>query len=340
MILPQFEVLTPKTIDEACAELARYRDEGAVVLAGGTDLLVDLRQPIIPQHVPRCDGCSSHPQGQVATTIDCGAWEADPLLHPGGSIRPTADRAPKYVVSLHRIKQLRGIEILPDGALRIGACTTITEIERHPEIRTRWTALAEGADHLGSPLVRNRGTLGGNIANARPAADTAVPTIGLGATLILRGPNAERRVPAADFPLAPGKTVRQPDEIITAVEYPAAGEHSGSAYYKLANRKVLEISTVCVSVYLALDQPGGKIKAVRVALGAVGPTPLVAASVDGILIGQHPSTDLITEAAQAARNNARPIDDHRGSAWYRLEMVEVLTRRLLTLALNRAESRP
>ncbi len=339
MILPQFEVLTPNTIEEACADLARYRDDGAVVLAGGTDLLVDLRRPIIPQHVPRCDGCSSHPQGHISTTIDCGEWESDPFLYSGGTIRAAAERAPGYVVSLHRIKELRGIDISPDGSLRIGACTTITEIERHPDIRTHWTALAEGADHLGSPLVRNRGTLGGNIANARPAADTAVPSIGLGAILHISGARRERQQPAAEFPLGPGKTTLQQDEIIAAVEYPPPGKYSGSAYYKLANRKALEISTVGVAVYLALDEPGGKITAVRVTLGAVGPIPLVAASVKRLLIGQRPSTDLLTEAAQAARNDARPIDDHRGSAWYRLEMVEVLTRRLLALALERAESR-
>jgi CO/xanthine dehydrogenase FAD-binding subunit len=340
MILPRFDVLVPDSLDGACQMLKEYSSRGVRILAGGTDLLVNLRKPIIPQHVPRCDGCARHPAGMVRSTIDCELWDSEPLADAGGPLRSTfqdpQNAGPKFLISLHRLKDLKGIKKLADGALEIGALITITEIERSSEVRRNWEALAEGADNLGSPLVRNRGTLGGNIANARPAADLAVPTIGLGGMLTLRSLDGERSIAAKDFPRAPGVTEIKPDEILAAVTYPAAPLYSGSAYYKLANRKALEISTVGVSVWLALEEPNGRIKDVRIALGAVGPTPIVAGSVKDILTGKIPDEALFKSAAQAAANDARPIDDHRGSAQYRLQMVELLSERLLKIAYERA----
>jgi len=340
MILPRFDVLVPNTVEEACAMLAEHADEGARILAGGTDILVDLRRPIIPQHVPRCDGCPTHPQGQVLTTIECRPSDADPLMDAGGSLRAAlkepCHEAPAYLVSLHKLDKLKGIETSGNGRLKIGALTTITEIERHADIRKNWTALAEGADNLGSPLVRNRGTIGGNIANARPAADTAIPTIALGGKITLKSPSGERQVAAEEFATGPGQSVMEQDEILTRVSFPAPAPHSGSAYYKLANRKALEISMVGVAVWMALEKSGGPIKDVRVALGAVGPTPILAQSVRDVLIGNIPDDETIVKAARAAAGDARPIDDHRGSAWYRVQMVETLALRLLKIAIDRA----
>lgn len=339
MILPRFDVLVPETVDEACSMLATHAEQGVRVLAGGTDILVDLRRPIIPQHVPRCDGCPSHPQGRILSTIECKPSDSGPLMDPGGSIRAALEdprhASPSYLVSLHKLKELKGIEQLPDGSLRVGALTTITSIMRSQIVCGGWTALAEGARSLGSPLVRNRGTIGGNIVNARPAADMAVPTIGLNGTLTLKAPEGERTVAAHDFPQGPGISVIKPDEILTAVHFPPPVPHSASAYYKLANRKALEISTVGVAVWLALESPDGPVKDVRVALGAVGPTPILAKSVADALTGKNPDDKLLKEAARAAANDARPIDDHRGAAWYRVQMVELLTLRLLETVITR-----
>jgi carbon-monoxide dehydrogenase medium subunit len=339
MILPRFDVLVPETIEEACSMLADYSDDGVRLLAGGTDLLVDLRRPIVPQHVPRCDGCPTHPEGRVVTTIECEPESSDQLMDSAGSIRAAIEdprhASPAYLVSLHKLSNLKGIELLDDGRLRIGAMTTISEIELSEDIRNHWTALADGADNLGSPLVRNRGTLGGNIANARPAADTAVPTIALNAELLLQGSSGSRTVTAKDFATGPGVSIIKPDEILTHVYYPPPMPYSGSAYYKLANRKALEISTVGVAVWMAVESPDGPIVNVRVALGAVGPTPILADSVKAVLIGKVPDSDLLMEAAHVAAGDARPIDDHRGSAWYRVQMVEKLTFRLLKSVLNR-----
>jgi CO/xanthine dehydrogenase FAD-binding subunit len=191
MILPRFDVLVPQTVEEACIMLAEHGNDGVCLLAGGTDLLVDLRRPIVPFHVPRCDGCHVHPDGNILTTIECGPPESDPLMASAGSIRAArADfegKPPAYLVSMHKLDELKGVSLKEDGSLRIGALTTITEIGRSADIRKNWTALGEGADSLGSPLVRNRGTLGGNIANARPAADMVIPSVGLGASLTLQG---------------------------------------------------------------------------------------------------------------------------------------------------------
>ena len=320
--------------------LIEHANSGIRLLAGGTDLLVDLQSPIIPQHVPRCDGCLTHPEGAVRSTIDCRLWDSDPTMASNGSLRGALRNeglaSPAYLISLHKLDELRGIQKLQDGSLRIGAMTTISEIGRSEEVGNGWASLAEGAECLGSPLVRNLATLGGNIANARPAADTAVPTIALDGTLTLQGASGMRYVPARDFPRGPGISVIKPDEILTAVIYPPSPPHSASAYYKLANRKALEISTVGVAVWLSLEEPGGPVADARIALGAVGPTPILAESARDVLIGKIPNKEILIEAAQAAGDDARPIDDHRGSAWYRLQMVEILTSRLLKVALQRA----
>jgi carbon-monoxide dehydrogenase medium subunit len=340
MILPRFDVLVPVSIDEACAMLSKYADKGVEILAGGTDILVDLKRPIVPVGVPECKGCATHKSAGVKSTIDCGWWEGDSS--------PEADRAlltkvrdsnwkyPGYLISIHKIKELRGIAVNDGGNLIVGAMTTITDIERSGIIREKWTALAEGADFLGSPLVRNRGTIGGNIANARPAADTFIPSVGLGGVLNIQSEKGSRKVAVDSFATAPGKTVMKKGEIITAIEYPAPPKFSGSAYYKLANRKALEISNVGAAVWIALEKPDGPVSDIRVALGAVGPTPILAESAKKVLVGKKPDDASIKKAAKAARDDAKPIDDHRGSAWYRSMMVELVTDRLIRLAVKRA----
>jgi carbon-monoxide dehydrogenase medium subunit len=251
-------------------------------------------------------------------------------------VQDSIHKYPGYLISIHKIKELRGIEVHEEGSLRVGAMTTITDIERSKIIREKWTALAEGADSLGSPLVRNRGTIGGNIANARPAADTFIPSVALGGVLVIQSDKTSRKIPVDKFALAPGRTVMEKGEIITAIEYPAPPEFSGSAYYKLANRKALEISNVGVAVWIALEKPGGTVADIRVALGAVGPTPILAKSVREVLAEKMPGDAIIKRAAKAAGNDARPIDDHRGSAWYRSTMVEIVADRMIRLAVKRA----
>ena len=304
-MLPQFDLLQPKTIAEACGLLAEFTPKGAAILAGGTDILVDIRVPIIPQHLPRCKGC-------------------DPKT---GLPLKSLDR-PSCLIALSRIPELRRVEELPDGRISVGAMVSIADLCNAPLIRAKLTALAEGADNLGSPLVRNRGTLGGNICNARPAADAFVPAVALGAILELISVRGTRLVPAEEFATGPGKTVRQLDEILTRIYFPVHGGKTGSACLKLANRKALEIGVVNVATVLMLNDKN-VIAEVRIALGAVAPTPILAKKAVDFLVGQKPTEDNFAKAGKIAAGECKPITDHRGSALYRIEMVPILVRRAL-----------
>ncbi|HEX7344949.1 MAG TPA: xanthine dehydrogenase family protein subunit M [bacterium] len=309
-MLPQFDLLQPKTIAEACDLLVKQAPKGAAILAGGTDILVDIRIPIIPQHLPRCKGCDPK-TGLPLKSLD----------------KPTC------LIALSRIPELRRIEELPDGRISIGAMVSITDLCNSPLIRAKLTALAEGADNLGSPLVRNRGTLGGNICNARPAADAFIPAVALGANLELMSVRGTRQVPADEFAIGPGKTVRQPDEILTRIIFPALPNKTGSACIKLANRKALEIGVVNVAAVLSLND-AGQIVDVRIALGAVAPTPILAKKAADFLKGKKPTEENFRKAGKFASGECKPITDHRGSALYRIEMVPILVRRGLEHAMT------
>jgi carbon-monoxide dehydrogenase medium subunit len=306
-MLLKFDVLQPKSLQEACALLQEHAPQGVAVLGGGTDLLVNLRMPIIPEHLPR----SKNP--------------------PTGGPK-AIEKIPAWLLALSRIPELRGISEM-DGQIAIGAMTTITEVVLSPLVRQKLAALAGGAENLGSPLVRNRGTLGGNLCNARPAADTLIATVALSGQLELHSARGVRTVPAENFATAPGKTIIAPDEILVRILYPIPTGKSGSAFYKLANRKALEIAVVNAASALTLNDKGN-ISQARIALGAVAPTPILAVRAAQLLIGQKPSAKLFQEAGKIAATECKPITDHRGSAGYRVDMVEVLVRRVLENSVN------
>lgn len=194
-------------------------------------------------------------------------------------------------------------------------------------------ALAQGAGALGSPQVRNRASLGGNLATARPAGDICVPLLALGARITLIGPNGERQVELAEFFKGPGQTTLAVTEVLTKALLASGQPGSGSAYCKLGLRKSLEISLVSSASWLSLEDDGKTIKEGRVALGAVAPTPMLSAGAAKALAGAPADEKTFAAAAAAAAADARPIDDHRGSAEYRREMVAVLTKRCLAGAL-------
>ena len=312
MSLPHFEVLQPQTVAEACQLLKQHGKEGAAILAGGTDILVDIRIPIILEHLPRCKGC-------------------DPMT---GMPQKFKD-APAYMIALSRISALQGIEELPGGDIVIGAMTSITEIVRSPLIREKLQALAQGCDHLGSPLVRNRGTIGGNICNARPAADTVIPSYALGARVELTSSSATRIVDIQDFITGPGKTICEDSEILTKVIFAQPSVKSGSSCIKVANRKALEIAVVNAASLIVLDE-SGRITRARISLGAVAPTPILAPKAATSLIGQIPSEELFDKAGEIAATECKPISDHRGTKPYRLDMVKVLVQRTLEKAADNA----
>jgi carbon-monoxide dehydrogenase medium subunit len=265
----------------------------------------------------------------------------------GGGVRPIAGGTdlvvnmrrrivtPEHLVSLGRIKELCAVD-LSDRVFTFGACCTVASLAESAVIGSRFHALSEGALSLGSPLVRNLATAGGNLVTARPAADLPPPLMAYGASVTLQSAQDQRLVSLDQFFLGPGRTVMKPAEILTRIVIEIPPAFSGSSYIKLGTRRALEISIVSVASFLALERPGGRIQSARIVLGAVAPVPLRARDAENALIGEIPSRSLFGKAGEAAARESKPIDDHRGTAEYRRDMVGVLTQKTLQVALERA----
>ncbi len=243
---------------------------------------------------------------------------------------------PALVVSIARLAELARIQASGDGGLEIGALATMARLASDETVRVAAPALAEAAAQVGSPQVRNRATIGGNLVNASPCADSAPPAAVLDAQVVLVSRQGERRLSLAEFMTGPATTVRRPDELLTRIAIPAPGERTGSAYQTLTRRKALEITIASSTARLSLAADG-TVATARVCLGSVAPTWLLSDGAAQALAGQQPTDEAIAAAARAAAADATPIDDLRAAAQYRKWMVEVLTRRALTLARARAE---
>jgi aerobic carbon-monoxide dehydrogenase medium subunit len=243
--------------------------------------------------------------------------------------------APERVISLLRVAELSGLR--KDGhGLRIGSLARHVELERSPLLRNGWAILAEAAHKIGSPQIRNLGTIGGNLSNASPAADTAPALLVLQAEVNLAGPRGERRIPLASFWTGPGRTVLQKDEILKEVLIPPTPSDPRGAYLKLGRRKSLDLALVSVAVLLAL-KPGTRLcQEARVALGAVAPTPIRAREAEKFLQGKNLDEGVIQEAGTKVQGECSPISDVRASAEYRRAMVKVLVERAIQKALGMA----
>jgi carbon-monoxide dehydrogenase medium subunit len=248
--------------------------------------------------------------------------------------------APGHLVSLRRVPGLCGIEA--DGAaLRIGAMTTIAEIAAHPFIRSHFAALVEACDSFSTMQVATMGTLGGNIANASPAADSAPALLAYGAEVVIYGPEGERRAPPGEFFVGPGRSALRRGEIVTAVSLPRppASEVTnlrvsrGSAFLKMG-RVAADIAKA--SAAATLTREGDCIVEARLAFGSVAPTPLRALKAEALLRGQLFTPELIAQAAELAAQEVSPIDDVRSQAWYRREIVRVMAEDGLCRAWTRA----
>jgi carbon-monoxide dehydrogenase medium subunit len=281
MLLPRFAYHRPQGLAEAVEILAER--PGARVLAGGTDLLVNLKR---------------------------------------GSARASE------VVDVSGLEELAGLRS-GRGRLFIGAATTAATIAGGRALAHGLRLLVLGARSLGSPQVRNRATLGGNLATARPAGDLLPALLCLEARVQTAGPQGEREVPAFSFFLGPGQTVLEPAEIVRGVRLERPGPGSGGGYHKLGVRRALEIALVSAAAFLALEADGKTVAQARVALGAVAPTPIRATGAEQVLVGRKAGEKLFARAGEAAAADAKPIDDHRGSADYRRQMVAVLAQRAL-----------
>jgi carbon-monoxide dehydrogenase medium subunit len=244
--------------------------------------------------------------------------------------------APDPVVSVARLRGDAPAVGAANGELTISPMASMTELGGDPGLRGTFRSIAEGALAVGSPQIRNRATVGGNLVSARPCADSAPPLLSWDARLELASVDGIRSVELSDFIKKPGETIKRPDEILVAIKITRPPEPAGGAFLKLIRRATLEVTIVSAAVSLLFDKPGGAITSARVALGSVAPVPLRARKAEDILTGESASEALFHAAATTAAGEAVPIDDLRGSAAYRKEMVEVLVRRALGLALSRA----
>lgn len=285
MLLPRFDFHEPATLSEACRLMAEH-GEAARPIAGGTDLMVNMKKKVL---------------------------------------------APKHLVSLARIDALRGVEAV-NGYLVIGPCLTVAELTESDTVRRKLSALRSGARSLGTPLIRNLATIGGNIGSARPAADLPPSLMVYGTTLVLDSSDGRREMPIGDFFKGPGMTAMAPGEILSEIRVHVPGPLSGAGYINIGVRKSQDCNIVNVAAFLTLDAAQGVVTEARIAMGCVGPTHLRAPSAEKVLLGQKPGEALFAAAGEAATEDCRPILDFRGSAEYRRAMVGVLTRRTLAIA--------
>ena len=238
---------------------------------------------------------------------------------------------PLYVINVKTIPNLDYIHYDGDG-LRIGALATLSEIESSPLIRDRFPIIADSAHQIGTPQVRNVGTIGGNLCNAAPSADMAPPLIGLGAKAKLKGPKGERAVALEEFFTGPGEPRLQIGEMLIEIQVPDPPPDTRGAYLKLPARTAVDLAVVGVAAVVTLDTKGANMVDAKIVLGAVAPTPIRARKAEDIVKGKPISDELIEKAAQVAAEEAKPISDVRGSASYRKEMVKVLTKQAVRQA--------
>ncbi len=240
-----------------------------------------------------------------------------------GTIRP------EIVLDISGLAELHGIQRREEW-IWIGPLATHREVSESNLIRSHGQALAQGSSRVGSPQIRHRATIGGNMANASPAADTVPPLFVLQTEVAISSMKGSRWLPVDDFFTGPGETVLRPDELVTGLRFPVPSDdkRSLSRYEKFGTRNALSVAVASAAVAADME-PDGKLTRVRIALGSVSPVVLRAREAEQLLTGQVPGEELIARAARAAAKQCCPIDDVRGSAWYRRRLVQALLARIL-----------
>lgn len=238
------------------------------------------------------------------------------------------------LLSLKRVPEVH--RYADNGTLTLGSALTVGQIAANPQVQQDYTALAIGASLIGSVQIRNVATVGGNLCNAAPSADTAPPLLVLGAQAVLASTQGERAVPLETFFLGPGRTVLQPGELLKEIVMPQPSDSSGSFYVRHIPRARmgLAVAGVAAAVTLGTD---GTITDARLALGAVAPVPMRASAAEALVPDYTLTDDLLQEIGATAAQEATPIDDLRASAEYRHHLINVLTQRALRGAFDRAK---
>ncbi|MBA2556289.1 MAG: xanthine dehydrogenase family protein subunit M [Chloroflexi bacterium] len=259
------------------------------------------------------------------------------LLAGGQSLIPAMNfrlAQPGVLIDLNRVAELAFVEA-SGGALRIGAMTRQRTAERSEQVAAHAPLLVEALHHTAHPQIRNRGTIGGSIAHADPAAEVPTVMLALGASFELRGAEGSREVAAGDFFTGFFGTALEPEEMVASITIPAAAERTGWAFEEVARRHG-DYALAGVAAVLSLDERG-QLRDARIALLSVADRPVLAESASALLAGQTPSPALVAEAAElASQGDIDPPSDIHASAEYRRRLVRVLTRRTLSRALERA----
>jgi carbon-monoxide dehydrogenase medium subunit len=284
--IKKFEYQAPRSLGEAL-EILDQCGEKAGVLAGGTDLIVQMKQGL---------------------------------------------KRPACIVDVKKIPELNVLDWKPEDGLRIGAAVPISRLLALPVVLEKYEVLAQACSGIGSMQLRNRATLGGNICNAAPSADSAPGLLCLGAKAALASSKGLRVISLEDFFLGPGETARSKREILVEILIPTPESLSAGCYLKHSTRERMDIAVAGVAAFLTLSTPGRGLKAARIALGAVAPRPMRAPKAEVLLTTNHFDRQGVEAAAGQAANEAAPISDLRGSAEYRREIVRVLARRTLNKA--------
>ncbi|MFQ5703167.1 MAG: FAD binding domain-containing protein [Gemmatimonadales bacterium] len=258
------------------------------------------------------------------------------VLSGGQSLLPLLKLRLGYATQLVDIGNIPGLDYIKDeeGYLKIGAATREAELERSELIAEQYPILLDTAVVIADPLVRNRATVGGNLAHGDPANDHPATMLALGARVVAVGPKGERTIPIGDFFTGLFTTALAADEILTEIQVPQPASHSGGAYVKL-ERKVGDFATAASAVQVTLSS-GGEFERVGIGLTSLAPTPLEATDAEAFLVGKKPDEATIAEGARLAAEVTSPTADRRGSEEYKREMARVLTARALAKAVERA----
>jgi carbon-monoxide dehydrogenase medium subunit len=291
--LQAFDYAAARSVEEAVSLLAQHGDQ-ARVLAGGTDLIVQVREG----------------RRKVAVIVD-----------------------------VKGIPELNQLSYDPQRGLLLGAAVPCHKIYGDAAIAEAYPGLIDAVSLVGGTAIQGRATVGGNLCNASPAADTIPALIVLQTTCVIAGPRGRREVAVEDFCTAPGRTVLQHGEFLVSLRIPAPPPRSGAFYLRFIPRNEMDIAVVGAGASVVLNADRTAFVSARVALAAVAPTPLLVREAAAALAGKPVSDEAIQAAAEAAQAAARPIDDMRGTVAFRRHLTGVLTRRALQGAIQRAKER-
>jgi CO/xanthine dehydrogenase FAD-binding subunit len=241
-------------------------------------------------------------------------------------------KVPRVLVDLKGIPEWDYVSYDERKGLRIGALATISEVIHAAAVKEKYPILFQAASSIASIQIQNRGTIVGNICNAVPSADSAAALLCLGALVLCVSPGGERTIGLEGFFSGPNETVLNGDELVKEIQIPPVSENSKGVYIKLSPRSKMDLAVVAVAALVRREN--GAVRDVRIGLGAVAPTPIRAKKAEEVLTGEKPSDKVIEEAARAASEESKPIDDHRASAEYRRRMVEVMVKRAIQQSMS------